>query len=164
MAIQDRIDKLISYTNNMKILSCDVVVARPHRQGHKGNIYHIEIRLHVPGDYIIIDKEPEKNHAHEDIYVAVRDAFDALERKLDNFIQKRRGFVKTHEPVPRASIARIFPEDGYGFIITQDGREIYFSENSILNKNFKELTIGQEVRYTEEVGTKGPQVTSMQVI
>lgn len=97
MAVQNSIDKLTPYTRTMRILSCDVVLSKPHRHGNKGSIYHVEIRLHIPGGYIIIDREPEKDHSHEDIYVAIRDAFDALDRKLDAKIQKKRGYVKNHE-------------------------------------------------------------------
>lgn len=53
---------------------------------------------------------------------------------------------------------------GYGFIITPDDREIYFHENSIINRDFKSLKEGMEVRFVEEKGEKGPQASSVTVI
>ncbi len=55
-------------------------------------------------------------------------------------------------------------EEGFGFLETSGGRKCYFGENSVINKNFNHLKIGQRVSFHEEHGEKGPQVTSMSVI
>ncbi|PWU22450.1 MAG: 30S ribosomal protein S30 [Bdellovibrio sp.] len=143
-----------------RITSCQVVVSAPHQRHHRGRIYHIQIRLHLPGRDIVISTEPEKNHAHEDVYVAIRDAFDAARRQLEEGVDIGRRDVKANHTSTHAKVARIFGEEGYGFIRTPDQRELYFHENSVLD-GFAKLKVGDEVRFSEEMGEKGPQVTSM---
>ena len=147
-----------------RIMSCNVVISHPHRKHQKGGIYHVKIRLHMPGGDIFIDKEPEKNHAHEDIYVALRDAFDSAKRKLEDFTRIREGRVKDKIGPAHAKILRIIDFDDCGFVLTEDDREIYFHRNSLLNGEFEKLKIGQEVRFSESLGEKGPQVSSMQIV
>lgn len=144
-----------------RITSCHIVVSAPHQHHHQGKIYHIQIRLHIPNGDVVVTTDPEKNRAHEDAYVAVRDAFDAVRRQLEDFIRRERGEVKERITPPHAKVIRIFPNEGCGFISTPDNREIYFHEHSVLNKEFNALRIGDEVRFSEEMGEKGPQVTSM---
>jgi cold shock CspA family protein len=57
----------------------------------------------------------------------------------------------------------LFPERGYGFLTTSDGREVYFHQNSVLGNKFKDLKIGTEVRFVEEPGDKGPQASTVRV-
>ena len=67
----------------------------------------------------------------------------------------------THDPRPlRARVARIFYQDGYGFLETADGRDVYFHENSVLD-GFDKLEVGNKVVYSEEMGAKGPQASSL---
>ena len=77
---------------------------------------------------------------------------------------RQRGDVKHHEEPTHARISALFPDKGYGFLTTQDGREIYFHEHSVLNRKFKQLEIGMEVRFAEEMGEKGPQASSVTVV
>ena len=107
--------------------------------------------------------EPSKHAAHEDVYVAIRDAFNAAGRKLQDYARRRRGKTKTHEATPLARVAKIFPIDDYGFLQTPDGREIYFHKNSVLQPGFDRLEVGTEVYYAEELGEKGPQATTVRV-
>jgi ribosomal subunit interface protein len=80
------------------ILSCRVLVEASHRHHHKGNLYHIRLEIEVPDGEIVVTRDPAEHHAHEDIYVAIRDAFDAARRQLQDYARKRRGQVKRHEP------------------------------------------------------------------
>ncbi len=65
-----------------RIHSCEVIVSAPHRHHHKGKIYHVQIQLHTPGKDIFVNTESEKNPEHSDVYIAIRDAFDAAKRQL----------------------------------------------------------------------------------
>jgi cold shock CspA family protein/ribosome-associated translation inhibitor RaiA len=161
-AVWDHAERLEIFFN--RITSCQVIVSLPHRHKHRGNIYTVQLRLHVPGGDVYISTTGEKNHAHEDVYVAVRDAFDAAKRKLEDVIRQRRGFVKRIHAEAHGRVTRIFPNDGYGFIETPDHRDIYFHRNSVLNTGFDNLDVGDEVRFNEEAGENGPQVTSMEKV
>lgn len=161
-AIWDHVDRLEKFYD--RIVSCHVVVSQPHRHKTQGNIYHIQVRLYLPGEDVFISTEPEKNAAHEDFNIALRDVFDVTRKRLEDYVRKMRGFVKEKQVQSSGKVLRIFSGDRFGFIVTPDNREIYFHENSVLNHRFDSLQIGDEVRFSEEMGEKGPQVTSMSPI
>ena len=164
LAVQKRIEKLEIYFK--RIIRCEVAISLPHRHRHTDRLYHIQIRILLPGDDIIITKKPVHNEAHRNIYVAIRDSFNAAERLLREKVRVLRNETKTHQQEERriGKITKLFYQDGYGFLTTRDGRELYFYKNSLLNQKFEQLEIGQRVRFLEESGEKGPQVTSMSMI
>jgi cold shock CspA family protein len=118
--------------------------------------------LNVPGERLVVGREAGLDPAHADIYVAIRDSFAAMERVLQDYSRKIRGQVKVHEhPILSGEIARIFPYEGYGFLVTDDNREIYFDANSVLNGQFDHLEVGKRVKFCEELGDKGPQASTV---
>lgn len=155
--IREKAEKLDTYYSD--IMRCRVVVESPHRHKHKGKLYNANIYMTVPGGELVIKREP-----NEDIYVAIRDAFDAAKRQLEDYSRKQRGDVKHHEEIHNARISAIFHDKGYGFLTTPDSREIYFHENSVLNGGFKNLKVGAEVNFAEELGEKGPQASTVRVV
>lgn len=96
--IREKVEKLERFSDD--IISCRVVVEPAHRHHHKGNLYHARIDVVVPGTELVANRENDVNHAHEDVYVAVRDAFDAMRRQLEDYERRRRGEVKRHQPTP----------------------------------------------------------------
>lgn len=157
--IWDHAEKLERFYD--RIMSCHVIVSAPHHHKHQGKVYHVQVRIHFPGGDINVTTEPEQNAAHEDVYVAIRDVFDAVRRRLEDFVRRQRGVAKERHVPAHGKVVRIFPNEDCGFINTPDNREIYFHKNSVLNNEFDQLKIGDEVRFSEESGEKGPQVTSM---
>jgi ribosomal subunit interface protein len=75
------------------ITSCRVVVETPHKHHQQGKQYNVRIDIGVPGHEIVVNRD-----MNEDVYVALRDAFDAAKRQLEDYVHKLRGEVKTHEP------------------------------------------------------------------
>ncbi|MEW6109727.1 MAG: HPF/RaiA family ribosome-associated protein [Nitrospirota bacterium] len=153
----EKIEKLDRFCSH--IMRCRVVVEVPHRHHREGVLYNVRIDMTVPGRELIIKREPSK-----DLDVAIRDAFDAARRKLEDFSGRQRQDVKYHDETPHARISALFPDRGYGFLLTQDGREIYFHRNSVINCDFNRLKIGEEVRFVEEEGEKGPQASTVSII
>ncbi len=159
--IREEVDKLEQFYD--RITSARVVVARPQHRHHKGDVYQVRIHLTAPGDSdIAISREPAVTGAHEDVYVTIRDAFKAARRQLQDVARKRQGHVKAHEPPPHGRILAL--QFDHGFIASADGREIYFHRNSVTHDKFDELEVGQEVRFSEAVGDKGPQATLVRPI
>ena len=155
-AIRAKANKLDQYYD--QISRCKVTVEVPHRHGHKGIFYNVCLEITMPGGEIVVKREP-----HEDVYVSIRDAFDAARRQLKTWAEVRRGEVKLHEETPRGRVSAIFPEKGYGFLSTWDGREIYFHKNSVLGDKFDRLKVATEVLFVEEQGDKGPQASTVRV-
>jgi len=88
-----------------RIIGCTVVVEAPHRHHHKGKLYSVHIDISVPGKDLVVDRAKPLSHAHEDVYVAVRDAFNAAVRQLEDHSRRMRGDVKTRTTPPRGGAA-----------------------------------------------------------
>ena len=86
--VREKIAKLETYTD--RITSCRVVIAAPHRHHNKGKIYDVRIDLTLPGEEIAVAHEGPENHAHEDVYVAIRDSFEAARRQLKKRVRQIR--------------------------------------------------------------------------
>ncbi len=158
--IREKAAKLEQYYSN--IMSCRVMVEAPHGHKHQGKLFQVRIDLGVPdGELVVTHAHHHKDHAHEDVYVAIRDAFDAMKRQLEDYSRMRRGKVKQHEIPPGGHVISLHPEEDYGRIGTPDGRVIYFHRNSVLKDAFDQLEVGSEVRFTEEAGERGPQASSV---
>lgn len=147
-----------------RIMSCDVIVEQSNRNHHQGNLFHVRIDLRVPGKELVVSRDPVKNHAHEDPYVAVRDAFEAIKRQLKAYAKQQRREVKTHDIPPHGRITVLFPMEDYGRILTPTGRDIYFHRNSVLDADFEDLEEGMEVRFSEEMGEEGPQASTVKLV
>jgi ribosomal subunit interface protein len=85
--INERVQRLEKFAS--RATGLHVTVAAPHQSGHKGQIYQFTLELLLPKGDIVIKQGDTPNHAHEDIYVAMRDAFQALERRVQDHLEKR---------------------------------------------------------------------------
>ena len=160
--VRERASKLDTVCDH--IMGCRVVIEAPHRHHHKGKLYHVRIDLTVPQGELVVSREPKDNHAHEDVYVAIRDAFKAAERQLEDYVRRQRGVVKTHEsPYAEGRVTKLFPEEGYGILITAEGLEVYFHRNSVVEDGFGKLEVGHLVRFIETSGEKGPQASTVTI-
>ncbi len=88
--IRDKVKKLDEFFD--RIISCRVVVELPHKHHHQGKQFNVRIDIGVPGSEIVVNRDH-----HEDIYVALRDAFDIAKRQLEDYARKMRGDTKSHE-------------------------------------------------------------------
>jgi cold shock CspA family protein/ribosome-associated translation inhibitor RaiA len=146
-----------------RITSCRVVVECRHPRRQQGNLFHVRVDLGVPGREIVVGRDPAAHHAHEDAHVAVRDAFDAVRRLLEDYVREQRGDVKLHLVPDHGRIARLLADKDCGFIQMADGAEIYFHRNSIANGGFDKLAVGDEVRFVAQhsESAQGPQASTV---
>jgi cold shock CspA family protein len=142
--VRERAERLERFYD--RITGCRVVVQAPHRHHYKGKLYDVRIDIDVPGEAIVVQRSGPENQAHENVYVAVRDAFSAATRRLQDHVRKVGGRVKAHEAAEHGRVVRVFHERGYGFIESADGEEIYFHRNSVVDGSFDAVEVGQEVR------------------
>jgi ribosomal subunit interface protein len=159
--IRERAEELERFFN--RITSCRVVVECRHPRHHQGNLFRIGVDLKVPGREIAVGRDPAAHHAHEDIYVAIRDAFDTTRRLLEDHVREGRGDVKVHAVPDHGRIARLVPEKNCGFIQSADGNEIYFHRNSVTNGGFDALAVGDQVRFVTQhsESAEGPQASTV---
>ena len=78
------------------IISFRVLVEAPHKHHHKGNLYNVKVEISLPGEEILATHHTGKHHAHEDVYVAIRDAFDATRRQLKNYVRRHQASMSNN--------------------------------------------------------------------
>lgn len=160
--IRERAEKLQRYFS--RINSCRIVIEVPHRSQHGAQEFHLRIEVRVPQDEIVISNDPGDRREHFNPDIAVRDAFDAMERRLEAHSQKMRGDTKTLTGPPQGRVIRKF--DDYGFVRMNDGQEVYFAPNAVVSGDFDALEINSAVELTvaEGEGAMGPQASMVRPI
>jgi len=152
--IRRRARKLESFYD--RLTACEVLVETPHRHQRAGRRYNVRIHLTLPAGELVVRRQPETQLA-----AAIQRAFEAAQRRLEDYARRQRGDVKRLAAQPRGRVVRLFPGEGYGFIETADGGEVYFHRNSVPNGAFNRLEEGTTVRFIEQAGTKGPQASTV---
>lgn len=142
-----------------RITSCRVIVDPTDKHQGKGQRHNIRVEVAVPGNEIVV-----KRQSQEDMGAAIRDAFDAARRQLEEYAEKQRDTVPARPTQSRARVAKIMDGKDYGFLETENGDEIYFHRNSVSNGAFEKLEIGAEVQFTEEEGDNGPQAVIVKLL
>lgn len=160
--IRELAQELEKFTSN--IIHCRVVVELPHKHHHQGRIYEVRVEVTTSGGEAVASREHRALHSHEDPSVAVRDAFRAVRRQLEDHERERRGDVKHHATAPTGWVSELYPAEDFGRITTSDGRSLYFHRHSVLGDEFEHLATGMNVRFVEESGEKGPQASSVTLI
>jgi ribosome-associated translation inhibitor RaiA len=88
-AVREAAAKLEKFADD--IVSCRVTVEGPHKHHHTGNLFAVRIDLRYAGGEVVASREPSAHHSHADVYIAVRDAFKAARRQLQDRVRIRRG-------------------------------------------------------------------------
>jgi len=153
--IREKVAGLESYFD--RITGCEVVVEGAVRHHHRGGPFRVRITL--PRGELEVNR-----HAAEDLAVAIRDAFDAARRRLEDHVRELRRQVKAHEEAARGQVKKLDAKEGFGFLETPEGDEIYFHRNSVLPPGFERLKIGTEVRFVPEMGERGPQASTLEIV
>ena len=158
--IQEKFEQL--HRLEPRILAGYVSIEAPHQHRQRDRLYRVKIKLNVPGGEINVSKQHWHDESHRDVYVAIRDAFRAIRRRLQDHQRLMRGDIKANYKPDRAKVSKIFYEQGYGFLEDDLGNEIYFDANSVIG-DFERITPGQTVKYKKEQGEQGSQASTVAV-
>ncbi|MFW6114825.1 MAG: HPF/RaiA family ribosome-associated protein [Thermodesulfobacteriota bacterium] len=162
--IWKKVAKLEELCDHLSSLSIAIESPQEHQQA--GNPFRVRISMRVPpGHELVVKRESSRGDMHDPLPKVVRDAFQAARRQIKELTDRQQGEVKTHpEQEAAAIVVRLFREEGYGFLKTIEGRELYFHRNSVLHGDFDRLEIGTGVSFVEEAGEKGPQASTLQIV
>jgi ribosomal subunit interface protein len=142
-----------------RITSCRVTVSEFRKHHHQGRQFEVQVDVRVPGHAEIVSNR----HHHEDVYVALRDAFASTARQLEEVVREKRGDVKAHEMPQQGRVTRLSREEGIGFIETSDGRELYFSRENVVHPAFEHLQPGAAVQFIEAPAGEGLQAKRVSI-
>jgi cold shock CspA family protein/ribosome-associated translation inhibitor RaiA len=148
------------------IISCRVTVEREQEHQRSGSPYRARVIVRIPPTKALIGQhEPGEGKIDDRLQTAVTEAFNAVQRQLVKTKEMQQGKVKSApEQELLGLVVRLFREEGYGFIRSVDGREIYFHKNAVLHGGFERLEIGTGVRYFPSEGEQGPQASTVQIV
>lgn len=170
-AIEDLITEKAAKLDRLhdSIISCRVSVEQPQEYQRSGSQYRVRIDLRLPPNKeLVTRRESGQGEMHEGLRKIITAAFQAMERQLKKAKGKQENHTKTNPAQANAEetglVVRIFPDGGYGFIKTLNGREIYFHQNSVIHNDFDRLEIGTGVRLVQTEGDKGPQASTVQIV
>jgi ribosomal subunit interface protein len=161
--VRTRAEKLQRFSD--RITGCHVTLETPHRHKRHGHHHRVRIEIVVPGAEIVVTRDPAERKNNEDLYASIDSAFDDAQRRLADHSRTQRGAVKPREtPTRHGCVAKLFSYEGFGFIETPEGEEIYFHKNSVLHHAFDRLAVGARVRFVEEAGEKGLQASTVALV
>ena len=152
--IRQKVDKLEQFFP--RLIGCRVKVELPHKHSQQGERFEVQVAMKVPGAELVVNRK-----ADEDVYVSLRDAFDAALRQPEEHIRQRNGQTKTHAESIHGEVVRIL--DGYGFIEDTEGNQYYFSEENVVGHQFNKLEEGIEVQFLPEMASQGLQAKRVNV-
>lgn len=148
------------------IISCRVTLDQEQKRHRKGNVAQVRIDLRIPpGHEIVVKRESREGTLQAQLPMLVHRAFNAAQRKAKKLKDRQEGQVKKHpQQQLMAVVSSLYPEKDYGFLKSQDGEDIYFHRNSVLNHGFDRLQTGTGVAFEKEVGEKGLQASSVNIV
>jgi cold shock CspA family protein len=161
-AILERIDHLEEVHG--RLVSCRVVVENTTPARNSGAIYRVHVEVGVPHRSVVVNREPSGNGPPREVDQIVHEAFDIARRRLRELKKKQIGAVKTHGLPPHGRVIDLLTDDRgvrYGFLLSRDGKQIYFHENALVGLDYEELEVGAEVQFAEAGGLNGPQASSV---
>jgi ribosome-associated translation inhibitor RaiA len=154
-AARERAAKLDHFAPDL--MSCRVTIEQMHKHQHQGRPFAVRIAATLPGHELSVDRAHD-----EDVYVALRDAFDDMRRQLEDAVRRTRGQEKLHPTPLHGEVVR-FGDDGQsGYIRTHDGDEYWFGADNV-GLPFEHLALGTEVQFIPEVAAQGRQAKRVSV-
>ena len=150
--VAERFARLHRY--HSQIQACRVTIEGHDAHHRHGGPYEVSLRLEVPGPDIVVNRREAT-----DLRVAVRFAFDAAQRRLEDHFRRMRPGAAPSDDRTFGHVSRL--ESDHGFIESDAGGEVYFHRHSVVGTSFEDLSVGERVRFVEEPGEKGPQASSV---
>lgn len=140
------------------IMACRVRIESTHKHRQQGRQFSVHVHVTLPGHELSVDRVHD-----EDVYVALREAFDDMKRQVEAAAQRLRREEKQHPTPLHGEVAR-FADDGQsGFIRTPDGDEYWFSADNVAGAPFEHLEVGCAVRFIPELAAQGRQAKRVSV-
>lgn len=134
-------------------LRVSIEATSSHREGG----YELRIVATIPNDTVVVKRKGEK------VVSLLVEAFNTLGLQLKEQQRRKRQSYKVQpevaSPTGEGVVKSIFPYESYGFIVTPQGREIYFHENALKDVSLSQLSEGDGVKFGEAQGDKGPCAT-----
>lgn len=166
--VNEKVAKLERLSGGM-LNSCHIAIEKIHDRPSSGSPYRVRIDMTMPpGHELVAESNPVENNQYVEVDTVIRDAFSKAERQVKALKQQQRESDKAQDHQQAedttALVTQIFRDEGYGFLKTLDGGEVYFHRNSVLHDDFDRLEIGTGVRCFVQQGEQGPQASTVKIV
>jgi ribosomal subunit interface protein len=149
-AARRKADKLDRFRPD--IMACRVTIELANKHQQQGRPFAVRVDVTVPDHELSVDRVHD-----EDVYVALREAFDDMKRQLEDSVRRVRGQEKVHATPLSGEVVRFADEGRCGFIRTPDGDEYWFGPDNVAGVPFEHLELGARVQFIPEVAAEGRQ-------
>ena len=153
---RDKAQKLDQFCGD--ITSCRVDIEQQDKHKHQGRPFAVRIHVTIPGHELAVDRVE-----HEDVYVALREAFDDMKRRIEDAVRRLQGKTKQHTTPLHGEVVRLVDDGAYGFIRAPDGTEYYFARDNLADTRYEQLQIGTRVQFIAEPAAEGLQAKRVSV-
>lgn len=143
-----------------QLIACNIVLEQVQKHQNNGKLFNVRIYVSLPRKIELVIN----HNQNENMYIAIRDAFEDMTRKIEEASQKLKGDIKVHPTLLEGHIVRLFNYDDFGFIESFDGTEYYFNAGNVAHPHFSQLEVGNGVRFIEMLGDEGPQAHRVKLI
>jgi ribosomal subunit interface protein len=160
-AVEERVSEKANKLNQFseQLISCSVVVEQNGAHRNNGVLYNVRIHVTMPRKKELIANHNER----ENLYMAIRDAFDDMKRQVEDANRISQGDIKHHSTLLHGEIARLFEDGEFGFITDSTGDEYYFNADNLVNHSFEYLRVGMPVQFIEKMGDEGPKACRVSI-
>ena len=162
--VREKVGKLEQVCDH--ISSCRVAIEQTHKHPNSGSPYRVRIDMTVPpGHELAVVENPGEGNQYQPVETVIRHAFESARRQLIELSERQQNKVKSHPTQEMTAIVtKLFPEQGYGFLKTVEGQDVYFHRNSVLHDDFDRIQIGTGVHFFAEEGEQGLQASTVQIV
>jgi len=155
-AARKKADKLDRFRPD--IMACRVTIELAQKHRHQGRPFAVRVDVTVPDHELSVDRVHD-----EDVYVALREAFDDMKRQLEDSVRRVRGQEKLHATPLHGEVVRFGDEGRCGFIRTPSGDEYWFGPDNVADVPFEHVELGAQVQFIPEVAAEGRQAKRVSV-
>jgi ribosomal subunit interface protein len=163
-AVEAVVDKRIAALEHFsdRITGCEVILEAVQKRKLNARAFSVRVNVQLPGPDLSVTRTVAQGTAQDDLLLAVNRAFTAAEKQL----KKQRDVlgrveVKHHAPEVHGVITELEPELGFGWLKSDDGREVYFQRDSLVAGEWDALERGARMRLRVMEGEKGPFATGL---
>lgn len=154
--IEAELDRLEKHTSEPILHARVELIGTGH---HRHGAFEIHLVASLPQHTLTVKSQGEY------VMPLIVEAFKSLDRRLREHSHMRQQKVKVHEEhIWGGQITQLFLEEGYGFITTPEGTDVYFHANALKKGAFEKLKEGSAVEFGQEEGDKGPQATWVRLV
>ena len=155
-AVRTKAEKLEQFCPDL--MSCRVSIEQEAKHQHQGRPFAVRIDVTRTGRELSVDRV-----RNEDVYVALRDAFDAMRRRLEDSVERTRGDEKLHPTPLHGEVVRFADDARSGFIRAADGDEYWFGPDNVVGIPFEHLALGMAVQFLPELAGQGRQAKRISI-